>query len=184
MTRMHERMHPGPGTRGSHEESMRRRFYSTYFFKKKIVRQYGAFVYFIGIALTLSPRSGPEGLSKRELARKAVIGYTSEDVDSATQEFRLKATTRSARLQWSAGLFAAHTVMDFDAGTLGYPKYGTSIPAIASLNDDEQRRRGLWRAAICGLTSELSLFPGLRYERGGPGWRQPESSAVYQFDVE
>lgn len=96
-----------------------------------------------------------------------LIGYTAEDVQSTTQEFRLKSNDKSSRLQWSAGLFAAHTVMDFDAGTLAYPNI--EMPPFLSLRhakatSDDVAVYGEVRYA---LTSELTLVPGLRYEWAG-----------------
>lgn len=95
-----------------------------------------------------------------------LVGYSEEDVRSTTQEVRLTSNDRSARLQWSAGLFAAHTVMDFDAGTFIYPDVEISFLPLrhAKTTSDDIALFGELRYA---LNSEFTLAPGLRYEWAG-----------------
>lgn len=94
------------------------------------------------------------------------VGYSEEEIRSLTQEVRLNSNDPNARLQWSAGLFAAHTVMDFDAGTLLYPD--VEIPGMplrhAKTTSDDVAVFGELRY---GLGGGVTIVPGLRYEWAG-----------------
>ena len=116
-----------------------------------------------------------------------LVGYSQEDVESTTQEFRLKSNDRDSRLQWSAGAFAAHTKMEFDGGTMIYPDiespYMPLRHATTTSND----------AAIFGevrydLGAGFTIVPGLRYEWAGRKGENEHSapyitSASDEFDA-
>lgn len=95
-----------------------------------------------------------------------LIGYSEEEVRSTTQELRLNSNDETARFKWSAGVFAAHTVMDFDGGTLGYPNIEFPFMPLrhATTTSDDLAVFGEVRY---DLTSTLTIAPGLRYEWAG-----------------
>ena len=94
------------------------------------------------------------------------VGYSEEEVTSLTQEVRLTSNDPGARLQWSAGVFGAHTVMDFDAGTFLYPDI--EIPGMplrhAKTTSDDVAVFGELRY---GLGNGFTIVPGVRYEWAG-----------------
>ncbi len=86
-------------------------------------------------------------------------GVTREKVGSLTQEVRLKSNDRNARLQWSAGMFAAKTNMDITTGMTLYPS--TDVLNYAKANNDDV---ALFGDVSYGLTDTLRVVSGLRYE--------------------
>lgn len=108
------------------------------------------------------------------------IGYSEEEVRSLTQEVRLTSNDPSAQLQWSAGVFAAHTVMDFDGGTLLYPDI--EIPGMplrhAKTTSDDVAVFGELRY---GLGGGFTIVPGMRYEWAG---REGENAHPAPFIAE
>ncbi|MEZ0219097.1 MAG: TonB-dependent receptor, partial [Tardiphaga sp.] len=90
-----------------------------------------------------------------------LVGYSEEEVRSTTQEVRLTSNRPDDRLQWSGGFFAAHTVMDFDAGTFIYPD--VEIPFLplrhATTTSDDV---AVFAELRYGLGNGLTIVPGLR----------------------
>lgn len=94
------------------------------------------------------------------------VGYSEEEVRSLTQEVRLTSNDPGARLQWSAGMFAAHTVMDFDGGTLLYPNIeipGMPLRHAKTTSDD----LAVFGEARYRIGNGFTVVPGLRYEWAG-----------------
>lgn len=94
------------------------------------------------------------------------VGYSEEEIRSLTQEVRLNSNDPNARLQWLAGVFGAHTTMDFDAGTFLYPNIeipGMPLRHAKTTSDDV----ALFGELRYGLGSGVTIVPGLRYEWAG-----------------
>ncbi|MCC7254049.1 TonB-dependent receptor [Hyphomicrobium sp.] len=94
------------------------------------------------------------------------VGYSEEEVRSLTQEVRLNSNDPDARLQWSAGMFAAHTVMDFSGGTFLYPDIeipGMPIRHAETTSDD----MAVFGELRYGLGGGFTIVPGVRYEWAG-----------------
>lgn len=90
------------------------------------------------------------------------LGYTAERVRSFTQELRLS-SRKGSPIAWSGGLFGAHTVMNFDAGTFIYPDIPYSLRHAQTRNTDF----AAFGEVKLPLSRTLTLAPGLRYEWAG-----------------